>query len=93
MILIEFAITGYLATTAIARFTLRNGRRHLYPFVGAGLYLLHSSIFFVLSGNSIFRKDDWIIQLGGAGVTLICTSAGNRCLLVLAVERANLKRP
>lgn len=42
-----FAVTGYLATTLISRFALRGELRRFYPCVCAGLYLVHSTIFFV----------------------------------------------
>ena len=55
-ILIEFALTGYLATTLISRFALRGRMQRFYPYVCAGPYLLHSTIFFVAAGNSLFRR-------------------------------------
>ena len=77
-ILIEFALTGYLATTLISRFALRGRMQRFYPYVCAGLYLLHSTIFFVAAGNSLFRRDDLIIQLSGACLAYACTWSGNR---------------
>ena len=53
-ILIEFAVTGYLATTLISRFALRGRQQRLYPYVCAGLYLVHSSIFFVAKRVILF---------------------------------------
>jgi hypothetical protein len=79
-ILIEFALTGYLATTLISRFALRGRLQRFYPYVCARLYLLHSTIFFVAAGNSPFRRDDLPIQLGGACLTLTCTWGGNRLI-------------
>jgi hypothetical protein len=79
-ILIEFALTGYLATTLISRFALRGRMERFYPYVCAGLYLLHSTIFFVAAGNSLFRSYDLVIQLGGACLTLACTCGGNRLI-------------
>ncbi len=77
-VLIEFAMTGYLVTTLISRFALRGKAQQSYPLVCAGLYLLHSTIFFVGGGNSFMRKDDLIIQLCGAILTLACSWGGNR---------------
>jgi hypothetical protein len=79
-ILIEFGITGYLATTLICRFALRGSLRRFYPYLCAGLYLIHSTIFFVAVGNSLFRRDDLAIQLGGVFLTLACTWSGNRLI-------------
>jgi hypothetical protein len=79
-ILIEFALTGYLATTLISRFALRGRLQRFYPYVCASLYLLHSSIFFVVLGNSLLRVHNLVLQLGGACLTLACTWAGNRLL-------------
>lgn len=80
-ILIEFAITGYLVTTVISRLCLRGKKQGLYPFVAATLYLLHSSIFFVAAGNSLFRTNNLIIQFSGACLTFACSWLGN-CLLM-----------
>jgi hypothetical protein len=77
-ILIEFALTGYLATTLISRFALRGVLQRFYPYVCAGLYLIHSTIFFVIAGNSLLRTDDLAIQFGGACLTSACAWAGNR---------------
>jgi hypothetical protein len=81
-ILIEFALTGYLATTLISRFILRGGLRRWYPYVCAGLFLIHSTIFFVVgAGNHLFRGDDLALQLAGACLTLACTWAGNQMVV------------
>lgn len=77
-ILFEFALTGYLATTLISRFALQGKLQRFYPYACAGLYLIHSTIFFVAAGNSILRKDDLVIEFGGACLTLACTWGGNR---------------
>ena len=42
-ILIEFAMTGYLATTLLSRFALRGRMQGFYPYVCAGLYRLDSN--------------------------------------------------
>jgi hypothetical protein len=87
-ILIEFAMTGYLATTLISRFALRGRAQQLYPFVCAGLYLLHSTIFFVGAGNPFLRRDDLVIQLCGAILTLACSWGGNRLVARLGRKSA-----
>jgi hypothetical protein len=76
-IVFMFAVTGYLATTLISRFALRGELRRFYPYVCAGLYLVHSTIFFVGGGNAISRPNDLIIQIGGAFLTLACAFGGN----------------
>jgi hypothetical protein len=78
VVLIEFALTGYLATTLISRFALRGKVQGLYPYVCAVLYLLHSTIFFVGAGNPLLRVEDLAIQFPGAILALACTWAGNR---------------
>jgi hypothetical protein len=78
-ILIEFASTGYLVTTLISRFLFRGGLRRWYPYVCAGLFLIHSTIFLVVgAGNVLFREDDLAIQLAGACLTLACAWTGNQ---------------
>lgn len=77
-ILIEFALTGYLATTLISRYALRGRLQRFHPYLCAGLYLTHSTIFFVAGGNSLFSGDDLAIQLSGACLTLACAWVGNR---------------
>jgi hypothetical protein len=77
-VLIEFAMTGYLATTLISRFALRGKLQRLYPYACAGLYLLHSTIFFVAAGNPLLRVEDLEIQFPGAILALACAWGGNR---------------
>jgi len=79
-VLIEFAATGYLATTLISRFVLRGKIQRLYPYVCAALYLIHSTIFFIAAGNPLLRRDDWIIQICGALLALACTWGGNQLI-------------
>jgi hypothetical protein len=92
MILFEFGVTGYLVTTLISRFALRGKWQWLYPGVSAVLYLIHSAIFFVGSGNSIFRRDDLMIQFGGACVAFLCGWFGNRLLNRWSTERSGPSR-
>ena len=49
-----------------------------YPYACAGLYLLHSTIFFVAAGNPLLRVEDLEIQFPGAILALACTWGGNR---------------
>ncbi len=87
-VLIEFAMTGYLVTTLIARFALRGNRQQLYPYISALLYLLHSSIFFIALGYSLLERGNLAIQLGGSLVTFACTWLGN-LLLSPTAEKLN----
>ena len=93
VILFYFGITGYLATTLIFRFVLRRKGIRFYPYVCAGLYFVHSTIFFVGVGNSIFRRDDLIIQFCGSGVALLCAWSGNKLLSRWIAERSGPSRP
>jgi len=78
-VLIEFALTGFLETTLVARLLLLERYQRWYPFACTSLYLIHSTIFFVVTaGNSIFRLNNLAIQISGALVTLLCSWAGNR---------------
>jgi hypothetical protein len=87
VVLIQFAMTGYLATTLISRFALRGRVQRLYPYACAGLYLLHSTIFFVAAGNPLLRVEDLEIQFSGAILALACTWGGNR--LVAHLEKSS----
>jgi len=91
VVLIEFAMTGYLATTFISRFALRGKVQRLYPYACAVLYLLHSTIFFVAAGNPLLRVEDLEIQFPGAILALACTWVGNR-LVVHWNENSNVRR-
>ena len=75
VVLLEFALTGYLLTTLLASQFLPRDRWFLYPLVSFGLYLIHSEIFFAFAGNQMLDREDLIIQIGGAciafGFTLI----------------------
>ena len=77
-VLIEFAITGYLLTTVISALYLPRRQRFLYPSVSAGLYLIHSGIFFVAVGNHLLDKQNLSIQIGGACITFALTFIGDR---------------
>jgi hypothetical protein len=80
-VLLEFAITGYLVTTAIAAFFLPLRGRFLYPAACSCLYLLHSEIFFVGVGNPWFYKRNVVIQVGGAFLAFMLTLLGDRMRL------------
>jgi hypothetical protein len=79
-VLIEFTMTGYLVTTALASVFLRSRAWFLYPIASAALYLIHSEAFFVAVGNKMFDKSNARIQVLGACITFACTFAGSRVL-------------
>lgn len=81
VVLIEFAITGYLVTTAIAALVLPQRGKYLYPTACFLLYLLHSEVFFVGAGNPWFYNRNAIIQLGGALLAFMLTLVGDRLRL------------
>ena len=70
LVLFSFT-TGYLFTTAIARGIWRGGAWWSYSAVAVVLYLIHSEIFFVLSGGST-RPEQFSVQVAGA---LSCSPA------------------
>jgi hypothetical protein len=81
VVLIEFAMTGYLVTTAMFGLGFRNRGRIFYPAISALLYLVHSSIFFVAVGNHLFDRRNLVIQISGACLAFACAFLGNRLLV------------
>ncbi len=79
MVLIEFALTGYLLTTLLAAQFLPRAQWYSYPLVSFGLYLIHSRIFFSLLGNRILDRRNLIIQIGGACIAFVVTLIGDHC--------------
>jgi peptidoglycan/LPS O-acetylase OafA/YrhL len=77
MVIIEFAMTGYLLTTLLAAQFLARHRWFFYPLASFGLYLIHSEIFFAFSGNGLLDKHDMTIQFGGACIAFGVTVLGN----------------
>ena len=81
MVLIEFGLTGYLVTTALASAFLRRRGTLVYPAISAALYLVHSEIFFVLAGNRLVQMNSSLaIQILGASIAFGCTFTGNRMI-------------
>jgi hypothetical protein len=77
MVLIEFALTGYLLTTLLAAQFLPRDRWFLYPLASFVLYLIHSGIFFVAAGNRLLDKENLTIQIGGASIAFGLTLIGD----------------
>jgi hypothetical protein len=78
MVLIEFALTGYLVTTLLSAQFLPHRARYLYPSVCSALYLIHSEIFFAGVGNRFIDKENLAIQVGGACMTFAVAFIGDR---------------
>jgi|SRR5271165_985634 len=78
IILFSFT-TGYLFTTAIARGAWRGRWLWSYPATATLLYLIHSEIFFRISGGST-RSEKFSIQVAGACIIFTCTLAGTLVL-------------
>lgn len=74
IILFSFT-TGYLLTTAVARGYWRRQTLWSYSATATVLYLIHSEIFFRVSGGST-RPEKFSIQVVGACVVFACTFAG-----------------
>lgn len=77
VVLIEFALTGYVVTTLLSALLISHHRRYLYPSVCFSLYLIHSEIFFLAVGNRMYEKSNLAIQLGGACLAFAITLAGD----------------
>jgi len=67
--------TGYLLTTAVARAAWRVRNWWTYPALAVTLFLIHSEIFFVISGGST-RSEKLTMQIAGACVVFACTLVG-----------------
>jgi heme/copper-type cytochrome/quinol oxidase subunit 4 len=78
LVLFSFT-TGYLFTTVIARCVWKGSAWWSYSAVALVLFLIHSEIFFVLSGGST-RPEQFSMQVAGAFVVFVCTSGGTLLL-------------
>jgi hypothetical protein len=85
IILLSFT-TGYLLTTAVARGTWRGQQVWPYSFIAVTLFLIHSQIFFVLSGGST-RSDKLSIQIAGCFIVFVCTFLGSAILRQCVTKR------
>src|ERR1700683_1104814 len=71
---IEFT-TGYLLITAVARVAWRGRIWSLYSTIATALFLIHSEVFFVLSGGST-RPEQFSMQVVGSCIVFACTLGG-----------------
>jgi hypothetical protein len=79
MVLIAFALTGYLLTTLLAALFVPHRQKYTYPVVCFSLYLIHSEIYFVALGNRMFKSRFLVgIQVGGARLAFAITLAADR---------------
>jgi hypothetical protein len=74
IVLVSFT-TGYMLTTAVARVAWRGQTLWSYSAIAVALFLIHSEVFFVLSGGSR-RLEQLSIQMAGSCIVLACTLAG-----------------
>jgi|ERR1700690_1153200 len=81
--------TGYLLTTAIARGAWKGQRLWSYSAVATVLFLVHSQVFFVVSGGST-RSEKLAIRAAGACIVFACTLLGSAGLRKWAPPPTNV---
>src|SRR5258708_28161445 len=91
-ILVLSFTTGYVLTTAIARGAWKGQRWWSYSVIAVVLFLVHSQIFFVVSGGST-RPEKLSMQIAGACIVFACTLAGTFALRKWAPARSKLAEP
>jgi len=91
LVLVSFT-TGYLLTTAVARGFWRGQMWWSYSAIAVALFLVHSEIFFVLSGGST-RPEQFLMQMAGAFIVFACTLAGTFALRKWAPTHSKLAEP
>lgn len=68
--------TGYLFTTVVARVAWRSQKLWSYSLVATILFIVHSEIFFVVSGGST-RYQKLSMQFAGCGIVFASTFVGS----------------
>ena len=91
ILLLSFT-TGYLVTTGIARGAWKGQRWWTYSAISVALFLVHSQIFFVVSGGST-RPEKLSIRIAGVCIVFVCTLAGTFALRKWAPVRNKLSEP
>jgi hypothetical protein len=71
--------TGYLLTTAVGRTAWRGQKLWPYPSIATALFLIHSQIFFEISGGST-RPEKLSMQATGCCIVFACTFLGSVAL-------------
>jgi hypothetical protein len=80
LIFIMFFLTGYLATTAIARAVWRWRRPWLYSVIASALFLIHFEVLSIDVGGAYEPRDRVRIRLAGACIAFLSTLAGTAVL-------------
>ena len=88
-ILLMSFTTGYLLTTAVARGAWRGQEWWSYSVIAVALFLVHSEIFFVVSGGST-RSEKLSMQMAGACIVFACTFVGTLVLRKWAPARSRV---
>ena len=88
-ILLMSFTTGYLLTTAVARGAWRGQEWWSYSVIAVALFLVHSEIFFVVSGGST-RSEKLSMQIAGACIVFACTFLGSYVLRMWVSTRSKL---
>ena len=78
--------TGYLLTTVVARGVWRGQRWWSYSALAVVLFLIHSEIFFKISGGST-RPEQFSMQTAGVLVVFVSTVAGSWVLRRWTADR------
>jgi hypothetical protein len=85
--------TGYLFTTVVARVAWRSRKLWSYSLVATILFLVHSQIFFLVSGADRHDLRNLSVELAGCCVVFACTIAGTFALRKWAPARSELAAP
>jgi hypothetical protein len=80
LILIMFFMTGYLATTAIARAVWRGGMPWLYSVIATALFLIHFEVLNISVGGVYVPRDRVRIRIAGACIAFLSALAGTAVL-------------
>ena len=78
ILLLSFT-TGYLLTTAVARGAWKGQSWWSYSVTAVALFLVHSEIFFLVSGGST-RPERIRMRIAGVSIVFACTLAGTFAL-------------
>ena len=87
LILIMFFMTGYLATTAIARAVWWGRRPWLYSVIATALFLIHFEVLNISVGGAYEPRDRVRIRIAGACIAFLSTLAGTAVLQRWTVSR------
>lgn len=91
LILIMFFLTGYLATTAIARAVWRWRKPWLYSLIASALFLIHFEVLSIAVGGAYTPRDRVRIQMAGVCIAFLSTLAGTAVLQRWTVDKSPLR--